>query len=56
MRERGRICARIGKTLPLLDSLIAATAAARNYTVVSRNTRDFEGIEGLLLLNPWKEE
>jgi predicted nucleic acid-binding protein len=55
-REWGRIWARTGRTLPLFDSLIAATAAARNLTVVSRNTRDFEDIGGLLLLNPWEEE
>jgi predicted nucleic acid-binding protein len=56
MREWGKICARIGRTLPLLDSLIAATAAARSLTVLTRNTRDFEDIEELLLLNPWEEE
>ena len=54
MREWGRICARIGRTLPLLDSLIAATALARGFTVATRNTRDFADIEGLLLLNPWE--
>jgi predicted nucleic acid-binding protein len=54
MREWGRICARIGRTLPLLDSLIAATAMARGFTVVTRNTGDFADIEGILLLNPWE--
>ncbi|MDR0597785.1 MAG: type II toxin-antitoxin system VapC family toxin [Treponema sp.] len=54
MREWGRICARIGRTLPLLDSLIAATALARGFTVATRNTRDFADIEGILLLNPWE--
>jgi predicted nucleic acid-binding protein len=38
----------------LLDSLIAATALARGFTVATRNTRDFAGIEGILLLNPWE--
>jgi predicted nucleic acid-binding protein len=56
MREWGRICARIGRTLPLLDSLIAATALARGFTVLTRNVRDFENIEGLLLRNPWEED
>ncbi|MDR3147277.1 MAG: type II toxin-antitoxin system VapC family toxin [Treponema sp.] len=56
MREWGRICARAGRTLPLLDSLIAATALAQGLTVLTRNTRDFEAIEGILLLNPWEEE
>jgi predicted nucleic acid-binding protein len=56
MREWGRICARAGRTLPLLDSLIAATALAQGFTVLTRNTRDFEAIEGILLLNPWEEK
>jgi hypothetical protein len=41
------------KTLPVFDSLIAATALARRFTVVTRNTKDFENIEGIILLNPW---
>jgi predicted nucleic acid-binding protein len=56
MRTWGRLCARIGRTLPLLDSLIAATALARGLTVLTRNIRDFENIEGLLLCNPWEEK
>jgi predicted nucleic acid-binding protein len=54
MREWGRICARAGRTLPLLDSFIAATALTRGFTVVTRNTKDFTNIEGVLLLNPWE--
>jgi predicted nucleic acid-binding protein len=54
MREWGRICAKAGRTLPLLDSLIAATARSRGFTVLTRNTRDFADIEGLLLRNPWE--
>jgi predicted nucleic acid-binding protein len=54
-REWGRISARAGRTLPLLDSFIAATALVRGLTVLTRNTRDFEGVEGLLLYNPWEE-
>jgi predicted nucleic acid-binding protein len=41
------------RTLPVLDSLIAATAIFSNSTLVTRNTRDFEGIPGIRLLNPW---
>ena len=55
MAEWGRLQARTAKTLPVFDSLIAASALARNLTVVTRNTKDFEGIEGLDLLNPWVE-
>ena len=52
MTEWGRLQARVGN-LPVVDSLIAATALARRFTIVTRNTKDFERIEGLLLLNPW---
>jgi predicted nucleic acid-binding protein len=35
-----------------LDALIAATALSREFTLVTRNTRDFTGC-GLNLLDPW---
>jgi len=34
--------------------LIAAIAAAHSATIVTRNTRDFEGC-GVELFNPWSE-
>ena len=34
------------------DALIAATAAARGLTVVTRNTADFQAT-GVMLLDPW---
>jgi predicted nucleic acid-binding protein len=36
------------------DSMIAATALAHGFTLATRNTRDFERIAGLRLLNPWE--
>jgi predicted nucleic acid-binding protein len=42
-----------GRTLPILDSLIAATAIATNSTLVTRNTKDFEGVSNLNIINPW---
>jgi toxin FitB len=33
--------------------MIAATAFRHDMTVVTRNTRDFEGL-GVMLLNPWE--
>ncbi len=45
--------ARAGRPLPTVDSLIAATALANDLTIVTRNTRDFEGI-GTSTLNPWE--
>jgi predicted nucleic acid-binding protein len=56
MREWGRMCAGTGRTLPLLDSLVAASALVHSLTVLTRNVRDFMDIEGLLLFNPWEEE
>ena len=54
MAEWGRLQARTKRTLPPFDSLIAASALARRMVVVTRNIKDFEGIEGIDLLNPWE--
>lgn len=35
------------------DAQIAAIALAAGLTVVTRNTKDFETIDGLTLANPW---
>jgi predicted nucleic acid-binding protein len=43
---------RTGRHLPTVDSLIAATALAHDLAIVTRNTRDFEGI-GVTIINPW---
>jgi predicted nucleic acid-binding protein len=54
MREWGRLCARHerrGRRLPVLDSLIAATALAHDLTLVTRNTGDYP--EEVPVLNPW---
>jgi tRNA(fMet)-specific endonuclease VapC len=44
---------KIGKPLPAIDSLLAATALQSRYTLVTRNTGDFEPA-GVSLLNPWE--
>ena len=54
MAEWGRLQARTS-TLPVFDSLIAATALARRLTVVTHNVKDFERIEGIILFNPWTD-
>lgn len=40
-----------GRTLPILDAFIAATAIVADCTVVTRNTKDFAAC-GVRLLNP----
>lgn len=40
------------RTLPTIDTLLAATAIVHDLTLVTRNTRDVEDT-GVKLLNPW---
>ncbi len=42
----------VGRPLPTVDSLIAATALVYDLTIVTHNTMDFEGI-GATTINPW---
>jgi toxin FitB len=44
---------RIGRPLTTADAMIAAIAASNGCALVTRNSRDFEGI-GLDLVNPWE--
>jgi predicted nucleic acid-binding protein len=43
---------RTGETLPLLDSMIAATALQHDLTLATRNTRDFTRA-GVKVVNPF---
>lgn len=38
----------------LPDAIIAATAIAYDFTLITRNTDDFKNIPELKLLNPWQ--
>ena len=48
----GRVQARAGRTLPVIDGLLAATALQHDLTLVTRNVKDFAGL-GVQLVNPW---
>jgi len=43
---------RSGVALSVMDAFFAATALAKDITLVTRNVRDLEAF-GVLLLNPW---
>lgn len=40
---------------PHTDGLIAATALVHSMAIVTRNVRDFAGIPGLAVVNPWQQ-
>lgn len=45
---------RQGRPRPAIDMQVAAISLSQNLTLVTRNTRDFDGL-GLRLINPWTE-
>ena len=48
----GRMVAAVGRPLPAIDSLLAATAAHHGFILVTRNLRDVHGL-GVQVLDPW---
>jgi toxin FitB len=48
----GRLVALAGRPLPVVDSLLAATAAHRGFALVTRNVRDMHHL-GVRIVNPW---
>jgi predicted nucleic acid-binding protein len=56
VNQWGKVLAKaekIGTPLPAIDALIAATALAHDFAVVTRNTKDMKA-SGVELINPWK--
>jgi toxin FitB len=51
----GRLQASAERTLPAVDSLLAATALHHHLRLVTRNTMDFK-VAGLETINPWSGE
>jgi toxin FitB len=41
-----------GKVMPIMDSMIAATAISNGLAVATRNIADMEA-SGAVLINPW---
>ena len=52
MEAWGEMSAKLTRSLPELDTLIAASAIAWNMTVVTVNVSDFKDIPGLNFFNP----
>jgi predicted nucleic acid-binding protein len=49
----GRLLAQIGRPVPAIDSLLAATALHLGLRIVTRNSADFD-YPGLEAINPWE--
>jgi predicted nucleic acid-binding protein len=45
---------RRNKKIKTPDAIIAATALAFDYTLISNNDKDFSDIKGLKYINPYK--
>lgn len=45
---------RKGKKIKTPDAIIAATALAYGYTLITNNQKDFAHIKGLKIVSPWK--
>lgn len=48
----GRLLAKVGRSVPTVDSLLAATALHHELRMVTRNVRDFD-FPDLEVVNPW---
>ena len=51
----GRLMAEMGRPLPAIDSLLAATALEHNLVLVTRNLKDLADLP-VAVANPWQSE
>jgi len=49
----GSLLAEVGRPIPAIDGLLAATALAHGLRIVTRNTADL-ALPGVDVVNPWK--
>jgi len=49
----GKLQGQVKRTMPAIDSLIAATVLHHDMALVTRNGVDFEDFPGLEVINPW---
>ncbi|MFZ4548076.1 MAG: type II toxin-antitoxin system VapC family toxin [Bacteroidales bacterium] len=49
------VAIRRNKKIKTPDAIIAATALAQDYTLISNNDKDFKGIKGLKYTNPYNK-
>ena len=48
----GRLVAAVGRPIPAIEGLLAATALRHDLAIVTRNVRDFSDC-GVQVINPW---
>jgi predicted nucleic acid-binding protein len=48
------VALRKGKKIKTPDAIIAATALAYGFTIITSNEKDFSNIKGLKVVNPYK--
>jgi len=51
----GRLLAEMGRPLPAIDSLLAATALEHNLVLITRNLKDVVDLP-LTVVNPWQAD
>ncbi len=55
MQIWGKMMAGLSRSFQVQDTFIAATALENNLIIATRNVKDFSGIDGLTILNPWEK-
>lgn len=50
----GRLQYQAKRSLPAIDTLLAATALHHDMALVTRNVKDFHDCPGLEIINPWQ--